>query len=358
MPPGGIEIRDPAGGSANRLRRSMDVDVFIATHRGEWARLEELIARAHRPGRMSGAEIDELVTLYQRVATHLSIVQTRSPDPMLVARLSRIVADGRAAVTGGHAAAWRDIARFFAVSFPVAVYRARHWWVTAAVISLGVAAGFGWWIATHPDVQRGLVPPASVRELTGRDFVHYYSAAPAHDFAAKVWTNNAWVAAAALFGGLLLGLPTIYALFSNMLNLGVDGGYMVAAGKTGVFFGLIAPHGMLELTAVFVASGAGLRLGWTIVDPGPRRRADALGAESRAAATIALGLVVVLAVSGSLEAFVTPSGLPTWARIGIGGIAEAGFLAYVWIVGGRAARAGETGDLAVEARGDFAPVAA
>jgi uncharacterized membrane protein SpoIIM required for sporulation len=137
----------------------------------------------------------------------------------------------------------------------------------------------------------------------------------------------------------------------------VSGGYLVAAGKGGVFFGLIAPHGILELTAVFVASGAGLRLGWTVVDPGRRRRADALAAEGRATMTIAIGLIGVLAVSGIIEAFVTPSGLPTWARIGIGVLAEAIFLCYVWILGRRGVRAGETGDLAPEARGDLAEVA-
>jgi uncharacterized membrane protein SpoIIM required for sporulation len=335
----------------------MDVDVFIASHRGEWARLEELVKRSRRPGRMAGAEVEELVGLYQRVATHLSIVQTRSPDPVLVARLSRIVADGRAAVTGTYSAAWRDFARFFVVTFPVAVYRGRRWWLPTAVVSLAIAAGFGWWIASHPDVQRGLVPAQSVRDLTNSQFAHYYRAAPAHDFATEVWTNNVWVAASTLIGGLLVGLPTIYMLFTNVLNLGVDGGYMVAAGKAGLFFGLIAPHGILELTAVFVAAGTGLRLGWTIIDPGPRRRADAIAAECRSAVTIALGLIVVLAVSGAIEAFVTPSGLPTWARIGIGVVAEIGFISYVWVLGGRAARAGQTGDLELEQRGDLAEVA-
>jgi uncharacterized membrane protein SpoIIM required for sporulation len=335
----------------------MDVDVFIAAHQGEWTRLEQLVGRTRRPGRMSGDEVDELVTLYQRVATQLSIVQTRSPDPVLVARLSRIVADGRAAVTGTHSAAWRDITRFFVVTFPVAVYRARRWWLPTAVVSLAIAAGFGWWIATHPDVQRGLLPAQSVRELTGSEFVHYYRAAPAHDFATQVWTNNVWVAASTLAGGLLFGLPTLYALFQNMLNLGVDGGYMVAAGKSGLFFGLIAPHGILELTAVFVAAGTGLRLGWTMIDPGPRRRADALATEARSTMTIALGLIVVLAVSGVIEAFVTPSSLPTWARVGIGLIAEALFISYVWLLGRRGVQAGETGDLELEARGDMAEVA-
>jgi uncharacterized membrane protein SpoIIM required for sporulation len=335
----------------------MDVDVFIASHRGEWARLETLANRARRPGRMSGSEVDELVTLYQRAATHLSIVQTRSPDPVLVARLSRIVADGRSAVTGTHSPAWRDVSRFFVVTFPLAVYRCRSWWIPTAVISLAVAAAFGWWIATHPDVQRGLLPAHSVRALTDTEFQQYYKAAPAHDFATQVWTNNEWVAAETLAGGLVLGLPTLYGLFMNMLNLGVDGGYMVAAGKAGVFFGLIAPHGMLELTAVFVAAGAGLRLGWTMIDPGPRRRADALGTEARSTMTIALGLIVVLAVSGVIEAFVTPSGLPTWARIGIGAVAETLFISYVWILGRRAVSAGLSADLDLAARGDLADVA-
>jgi uncharacterized membrane protein SpoIIM required for sporulation len=335
----------------------MDIDAFIAAHQGEWARLEALVARSRRPKRMSAAEVDELVGLYQRVATQLSVVQTRSPDPVILARLSRAVADGRAAVTGTHSAAWRDISRFFVVTFPVAVYRSRRWWVTTAVVSLAVATGFGWWIATHPDVQRGLVPARSVRELTQTQFAHYYEAAPAHDFATQVWTNNVWVAASALAGGLLLGLPTLYALFVNVLNLGVDGGYMVAAGKAGLFFGLIAPHGILELTAVFIAAGTGLRLGWTVVDPGPRRRSDAIAAEARASMTIALGLVVVLAVSGAIEAFVTPSGLPTWLRVGIGVAVEAGFISYLWTLGRRGERAGETGDLDLAARGDLAEVA-
>jgi hypothetical protein len=111
---------------------------------------------------------------------------------------------------------------------------------------------------------------------------------------------------------------------------------------------------MLELSAVFLAAAAGLRLGWSIIDPGPRRRGQALAEEGRATVTIALGLVVVLAVSGVIEAFVTPSGLPSWARIGIGGVAEAAFLAYVIVVGRRARRLGHTADI-VQAP-EYAPV--
>jgi uncharacterized membrane protein SpoIIM required for sporulation len=335
----------------------VDIDAFVTVHRDEWSRLEALVRKANRPTRLSGSDVDELVRLYQRAAPHPSLVQTRSPDPVLVARLSRLVASARAAVAGAHAPAWKQVARFFTVVFPVAVYRSRRWWVPTAVASLARSLGLGIWVATQPEVQRALLPPDEVRQLVNHDFSDYYRAHPAHDFAAQVWTNNVWVSAQVLVGGLLLGTFTLFALLQNTVNVGVIGGYMFAAGKGGLFLGLISPHGILELTAVFVAAGAGLRLGWTIIDPGPRRRADAIAEEGRSTVVIAIGLIVVLAVSGVIEAFVTPSGLPTWARVGIGVLAELGFLTYVWTFGRRAVRLGETGDLEEELRGDYLPVA-
>lgn len=335
----------------------MDIDAFVAAHRAEWTRLEHLVRTAGRPSRLADAEVAEIVALYQRVATHLSIVQTRSPDPQLVARLSRLVAQSRSVVAGSHAPAWRQLVTFFTTTFPAVVYRTRGWWIGAAAGSILVAVALAVWIDTHPGVQRSLLPPQEVRDLVNSKFSHYYRAHPAHDFAAQVWTNNVWVSAQVLVGGLALGSFTLWALFLNAANVGVIAGYMVAAGRAGEFFGLIAPHGMLELTAVFIAGGAGLRLGWTIIDPGPRPRPQALAEEGRSTVTIALGLIVVLAVSGAIEAFVTPSPLPTWARVGIGAVVEIVFLTYVFVLGRRAVRAGETGDLDESLRGDVAPVA-
>lgn len=332
----------------------MDIDAYVAAHRGEWQRLDRL---AGRRGRLSGAEADELVTLYQRTATHLSVVRSSVPDAQLVGHLSSVVAKGRAAVTGTHSPAWRDVAAFFTVSFPAAVYRAWRWWVPAAAGFLAVGLAVGAWVATDPQVQASIAPPEQVRQLVEHDFADYYSAHPAGDFAAQVWTNNVWVAAGSLVLGVLL-VPTLFILGQNAVSVGVAGGLMVAEGHGDVFFGLILPHGLLELTAVFVSAGVGLRLGWTVVDPGPRRRADALAVEGRAVAGVALGLVVVLAVSGTIEAFVTPSGLPTWARVAIGVLAEASFLTYVVVLGRRAVRAGETGDVRGDARGDSLPTAA
>ncbi|MGW3385450.1 stage II sporulation protein M [Streptomyces albogriseolus] len=335
----------------------MDLDVFVSAHRAEWDRLDALLGRRRR---LTGAEADELVTLYQRAATHLSLIQSAAPDPQLTGRLTQLVARARSAVTGTRRASWRDVTRFLAHGFPAAVYRARHWWVPTALISTAVAALLGWWIGTHPEVQASIAAPAELREMTrpGGQYETYYSSNPATSFAAQVWTNNAWAAALCLILGVFLGLPVLWILFQNMLNLGVGFGLMSSAGRLDTFLGLVLPHGLLELTAVFVAAGTGLRLGWTVIDPGPRTRRTALAEEGRAALAMAIGLALVLFVSGAIEGFVTPSDLSTWARITIGVVAELAFLAYVYVLGGRAARAGATGDLEASERSADVPTAA
>ena len=335
---------------------AVDLDAYVSAHRGEWLRLEDLLRRAARPRRLSGREVDEVVELYQRAATSLSVVQSAGRDPQLVARLSTLVARARGVVAGTQPGGWSDVARFLRRDFPAICYRTRWWWGAAGLAFLLVAFAFGTWVATSPEVQLAAGDPEEVRSLVEEDFENYYSSAPAQDFAAHVFTNNAYVAAQAILFGVLL-LPVPYILLTNALNVGVSGGLLAANGRTGLFFGLILPHGLLELTAVFVACGLGLRLGWTVVDPGRRTRTAALAQEGRALVAGALGLALVLLVSGLIEGFVTPSGLPTWVRVGIGIAAEVAFLAYVFGPGRRAHRAGVTGDLTDARAGDVLPTA-
>ncbi|MFG3310257.1 stage II sporulation protein M [Streptomyces wuyuanensis] len=335
----------------------MDLDVFVMTHRAEWDRLDHLLGHGRR---LTGAEADELVALYQRTATHLSLVQSSAPDPMITARLTQLVARARAVVTGTRRASWRDAVGFLTAGFPAAVYRSRHWWIPTAVLSTLLAAVIGWWIGTHPEIQGAIAAPDQLRELTrpGGQYETYYSSNPAASFAAQVWTNNARAAAMCLVLGAFLCVPVLWILFLNMANLGIGIGLMSSAGRLDTFLGLVVPHGLLELTAVFVAAGTGLRLGWTLIDPGPMSRRAALAQQGRAAIGMAIGLALVLFVSGVIEGFVTPSGLPTWARITIGVVAELAFLAYVYVLGGRAARAGQTGDIDASERSAEVPTAA
>lgn len=329
----------------------MDLDAFVAVHGPEWDRLDVLARRR----RLSGADADELVRLYQQAATHLSVVRSAAPDPALAARLSRTVAGARAAIAGGHEPIVRELARFVVVSFPAAVFRARWACFAAFAFTLLVAVAGALWVVYDPRVEATISARVDVARLVTVEFERYYSEYAASSFAARVWTNNAWVTALCIAFGVSGVLP-VYVLFQNAANIGLTAGLMAVHDRLGLFFGLILPHGLLELTAVFVGAGAGLRLFWAWVSPGPLPRGRAMAVEGRSMVTIALGLVGVLGVSGVVEAFVTPSPLPTWARIGIGVVVWTAFLAYVGVLGRGAVRTGETGDVRSELAEDTLPV--
>lgn len=320
----------------------MDVDAFVLTHRGTWDRLDQLIKKRRS---LTGAEVDELVELYQRVSTHLSMLRSASSDSLMIGRLSSLIARARSAVTGAHAPLTSTFTRFWTVSFPVTAYRAWRWWLGTAVAFFAVVVVIAFWVATNPEVQSAVGTPSDIDQLVNHDVASYYSDHPAAAFALQIWVNNSWVSAQCIAFSVLLGLPIPIVLFQNAANLGLIAGLMFQAGKGDILLGLLLPHGLLELTAVFLSGAAGMRLGWSVISPGDRPRGQVLAEQGRAVVSVAVGLVGVLLVSGLIEAMVTPSPLPTFVRVGIGIIAEAAFLSYVIYFGRRAVKAGETGDI-------------
>jgi uncharacterized membrane protein SpoIIM required for sporulation len=320
----------------------VDVDAFVLTHRGTWDRLDQLVRRRRS---LTGAEVDELVELYQRVSTHLSILRSASSDSLMIGRLSSLIARARSAVTGAHAPLSSAFIRFWTVSFPVVAYRSWRWWLGTAVAFFAVVLVIAFWVAGNPEVQSAVGTPTDIDQLVNHDVASYYSEHPAAAFALQVWVNNAWVSAQCIALSVVLGLPIPFVLFQNAANLGLIAGLMFQAGKGGILLGLLAPHGLLELTAVFLAGASGMRLGWSVISPGDRPRGQVLAEQGRAVVSVAVGLVGVLLVSGLIEALVTPSPLPTFVRVGIGVIAEVAFLSYIVYFGRRAVKAGETGDI-------------
>jgi uncharacterized membrane protein SpoIIM required for sporulation len=320
----------------------VDVDAFVLTHRGVWDRLDQLVKRRRS---LTGAEIDELVELYQRVSTHLSMLRSASSDSLLIGRLSSLIASARSAVTGAHAPLSSAFTRFWMVSFPVVAYRAWRWWLATAVAFFAVVLVIAFWVAGSAEVQSAIGTQSDIDQLVNHDVESYYSAHPALSFALQVWVNNSWVTAKCIAFSVVLGLPIPIVLFQNAANLGVIAGLMFHAGKGGLLLGLLLPHGLLELTAVFLAGATGMRLGWSVIAPGDRPRGQVLAEQGRGVVSVAVGLAGVLLVSGLIEALVTPSPLPTFVRVGIGIVAELAFLFYIGYFGRRAVTAGETGDI-------------
>ncbi len=333
----------------------MDIDAFSAAHRDQWERLDHLVSRR----RLTGAEVDELVSLYRSAARDLSRIRTSTPEPQLIALMSTRVAAARGRVTGVREVGPNDVRRYVLESVPAALYRLRWWTLGVTAVELAIAVIVGVWTLRSPEAMSALGSPSELSGYAHEQFESYYSAYRAPDFAALVWTNNARIAAVCVAGGIT-GLLPAYMLYANAVALGQAGAVMADHGLFGLFLALISPHGLLELTCIFIAGAAGLRLFWTMLAPGPRPRATALAAEGRSLITVAVGLTAALAVAGLIEAFVTPAPVPVpWpVKITVGALALALLWAYTLVLGHRAAASGRTGDLAEEDAGLSEAVAA
>ncbi len=322
----------------------MDLDRFLATNQPTWDRLSALVRRASRGvKRLDAAEIDELVRLYQRTSSHLSYARTYYRDPALTTRLTGLVAAAGAVVYGGRPGSLKAVGRFFSSTFPAALWHNRRFVLVATALFFVPAIAIGTWLANSDQAVEAVGPPALRTAYLEEDFEAYYSSRPASEFAAQVTTNNIQVGFLAFAGGILLCVPTAILLVFNGASLGVPAGLFAAAGQNAKFYGLILPHGLLELTAVVIAGSAGLRLGWCLIDPGDRLRRAAVTEEGRRSVVLVLGLVATFGAAGLIEGFVTGSGLPTAVRVGIGVLVEATFVAYAVTLGRDAAARGLTG---------------
>lgn len=319
----------------------MDVDRFIARNQASWNRLDELVRVRRRP--LSPAEVEELVGLYQRTSAHLSFARTQHADSALISRLTRTVAAAAGRIYSTRSRSVAGLARFFTTTFPASVWHIRRFVAAAAALLLVPAVVMGAWLASSEEALDVSGPAAAREAYVQDDFEAYYSSAPAGQFATQVTVNNIQVSILAFAAGALVCVVTAFILVYNGANVGVAAGTFAAAGEQAKFYGLIIPHGALELSAVIVAGAAGLAIGWAVVSPGDRPRSAALADEGRRAAAVVIGLMLAFVVAGTIEGFVTPSGLPTAARVGVGLVACGAFWTYVVTLGRRAAALGYTG---------------
>lgn len=318
----------------------MDLDALTAARRHEWARLDELGRARH----LNGDEVDELVARYRAASADLADIKTSAGRTVHGDHVSTLLSRARLRLTGGTDNVLRQIPRFFALQLPAALYRIR--WTTLAVglFFVMVAVLVALWISGDPVLVASLGSQADLEQYAENDFTNYYSENPAAVFAGTVWTNNAWIALQCVLFGIT-GVWPIMAVVGNAVGIGQAAAIMISFDRGDIFLLYILPHGLLEITCIFVAAAAGLHVFWAWIAPGPRPRGEALAAAGRSLATVAIGLVFALAVAGAIEGFVTAQPWPWPVKIGIGAFALGAFLVYMLVVGRSAAARGETGDL-------------
>jgi uncharacterized membrane protein SpoIIM required for sporulation len=324
----------------------VDIDGYIARNEPGWQRLDELTRRARsRVSQLAPGELEELVQRYQRVSAQLSYARTYYRDPTLTARLTRLVAASSGVIYGKRPRSLHALRTFFVVTFPAAVWYQRRALAVAAALFVLPALFVGLWLVNDPVALDASASPGERRHYVEEQFEQYYSEQPSAQFFTQVTTNNIRVAFTAFALGALLCIPGALILGINAVIFGQVAAWMITEGDSMRFWGLILPHGALELTAIVIAAGAGFALGWSVVAPGDRTRTQALAEEGRRAVVIVLGLMAVFTAAGLIEGFVTGSGLAPGVRVAVGIVAWVALLAYLWVFGRAASANGFTGAL-------------
>ena len=309
----------------------MDLDSYIGRHRAEWSRLEQATAGGGRRSKArSGTEISELVRLYLRASSHLAEVQTRYHDPALEDYLNGLVGRAHAAIYSTEARSLGSMAATFGDRYRKALRRTAPFILLIAVLLGTLILATDLWVATSPEAQAGLLPPAAREAIRRAGSGSVQADEPPAALSTFILQNNVQVAFLSFAFGIALGVGTIYVVVQNAVFIGLLAGAFQAAGKAATFWALVLPHGFLELIAICIAAGAGLRMGWSIIEPGDRPRIIALGEEARDAVLVVVGVIPAFVIAATIEGFVTGrTGVPV-LEVALGAVVSAAYLLFLF----------------------------
>lgn len=308
--------------------------------RRRWEELTGLLDRVDRKGVESLAveELKRVCQLYRHATMDLSRAKTDGDDPELLHYLNFLAARAHGCVYRTRRVDVRPVFEFVSRGFPTLVRaHARPVLAASAAFLLTSLASF-LAVVRQPDLAYSLFDERVVEYENVRlekhqgeyrgNFTFDLSQSPL--VAVAIIGNNIKVSVFAFCLGALLCLPGILLLAMNGRMLGTLSGLVWNQGYFLDFYSLILTHGVLELTAICIAGGAGLMLGWSLIAPGQRTRRDALRHAARGAFGLLAGSILMLIVAGLLEAYVTPHFHKTirWAVAGASALALAGYFGF------------------------------
>jgi uncharacterized membrane protein SpoIIM required for sporulation len=312
----------------------MDVDRFTRERAEGWDELAALVRSAGtRPQRLGAEPLLRLGRRYRSAAADLALARRLFPNEPQTRRLERLVADARQSVYATEARR-RSVVGFITTGYWQRVREHR------LALFAGVALLFvplllaAVWAVDDPAAAIGVVPPEF--QDAADPSTRHLSLSPGEEAAlsSEIYTNNIRVTFMAIAGGMLLGIGSAAITIFNGGFIGALLGLTIENGAIGDFLRFVLPHGLLELSCIAVACTAGLRLGWTLIDPGPLTRGESLRNGARPAMELVLGTMPWLVVAGLIEGFVSPRQPPLPVSIAIG-VAAAGTYWTLVVVRGR-----------------------
>ena len=312
-------------------------DQFINNRKNAWQRLEDLMTLLDTTSlrRLHREEVRELGRIYRRTASDLAIARAESRDPRLINYLNSLVIRAHGRIYQADAQGGQRIRNFFAREFP-RTFR-NTWRYTAfsfAVFALFSVIGF---IGTQqdPEFSEILGVPAGFRELYIETKTHWWEDLnQANQIgASRIVTNNIQVTIYTFAFGAMFGVGTIFFLAYNGANIASVVALTYKAGFGNELIAFMAGHGVVELSCIFMAGGAGLLIGSALVMPGDLSRADALKTRGRSAVRLMVGVAVLLIIAAIIEAFISPALIDPRIKFSIAAITGIALYSYLLLAG-------------------------
>jgi uncharacterized membrane protein SpoIIM required for sporulation len=280
---------------------------FLESRMAKWKRLEDLTARASRLRlrSLSGEEVREFGQLYRRTAADLAVAREEVRDQRLVNYLNHLVARAHGAIYRSESSGFGVFLSFFRYEFP-AVFRKTFPYTLTAFLVFMSAAAFAAGACLLDEGFADRIAPQLRQDIAGH---HNWteSVNRANPLAStSIQANNINVTFYAFAGGVLAGIGTLLVLAQNGLLLGMVMSLCIRYRfwEIPIF---ISAHGVIEMTAIFIAGGAGLLIGKALLMPGDLRRIDALVTNGRLAIKLILGCIPMLLIAGLIEGFISPA---------------------------------------------------
>jgi uncharacterized membrane protein SpoIIM required for sporulation len=309
----------------------MTVNEFIQLREKDWQRLEGLISRHKGRKPLNAREVHELGTLYRAIASDLALARRDYPEQRVTLFLNQLLTRTHSFIYQQDVSDFRQLVRYFTERIPRA-FRQTAAFTFVAFLLFIIPAIVGYRLAyTNPDSADmfGLAPQRE--SLADQEIWTDIPLEERPFMSAFIMSNNIRIAILAFGGGVSFGLFTVYVLMMNGLIIGAVMGLAAHYDMGQVLLGFIIGHGVIELSVVFIAGGAGLQLGWALLNPGPYTRRDSLALAARRAVTLAVVSIPLLIIAGLIEGFISPSDLSLAVRAGVGigtGILLYGYLSF------------------------------
>ncbi len=340
-----------AGGSA--ALGSAQAAALARHERAEWTEFRALLERAQRRGlaQLPEADVRRFATLYRATSADLARARTYGGSAALLYSLERTVGAGHNLLYQPAERSWRLARGWLARGFP-ALFRARRAPVLLAAVLFYLPALLVYgYVRADPPRARELIPTEILaraeegeqRSAAGRGYVDVPEVfMPV--MASGIIANNVQVTFLAFAGGILAGIGTIVLLVVNGVHLGAVAALFGNHGLALHLWSFVLPHGVIELTAICIAGGAGLWLGSALVLPGRQTRSAALVERGREAVSLLLGTTMLLVIAGLIEGFISPSALPVAVKLSVAAVSAVMLAAYLGFAGRPTPRAAEPRD--------------